>query len=123
MNRLLILLATGVVLLSFAHVLGAQTRLTATEAKQQIGETATVCGVVASGRYSERTRGSPTFLDIDGAYPRQLFSIVIWGENRAKFGAPEQQLRNKRVCVTGRIQAYQGKAEILASEPRQIERQ
>jgi hypothetical protein len=67
---------------------------------RHIGEAASVCGVVASGRYSEPTRGSPTFLDIDGAYPRQLFSIVIWGNNRSKFGAPKQQLRNKRVCVT-----------------------
>jgi hypothetical protein len=82
-----------------------------------------VCGVVASGRYSERARGKPTFLDMDKAYPQQVFTVVIWGENRAKFGAPERELRDKRVCVTGRIEQYQGKPEIVASEPRQIERQ
>jgi hypothetical protein len=71
MNRLLVLLATGVVLLSSAQALGAKKKLTTSEAKQHIGETATVCGVVASGRYSERTRGSPMFLEIDKAYPNQ----------------------------------------------------
>jgi hypothetical protein len=32
------------------------------EVEQHIGENATVCGVVASGRYAERTRGRPKFL-------------------------------------------------------------
>jgi hypothetical protein len=95
MNRL----ATGVISAALAV-----DKLTPAEAKQQIGETATVCGIVASGRYSGRARGRPTFLDVDNAYPRQIFTVVIWGENRAKFGAPERELRNKRVCVTGRIQ-------------------
>jgi hypothetical protein len=67
----------------------AADKLTTSEAKQHVGETATVCGVVASARYSERARGKPTFLDIDKAYPQQIFTVVIWGDNRAKFGAPE----------------------------------
>jgi hypothetical protein len=121
MKRLLALLATGVVLLAPAGP--AAEKLTTSEARQHVGQTATVCGVVASGRYSERARGKPTFLDIDKAYPQQIFTVVIWGENRAKFGAPERELRDRRVCVSGHIQLYQGKPEIVASEPRQIERQ
>jgi hypothetical protein len=42
------------------------------------------------GRYAERTRGRPTFLNLDKPYPEQVFTILIWGESRAKFGAPEQ---------------------------------
>jgi hypothetical protein len=80
-----LLLATVVIWLVPAL---AANKLTPAEAKQHIGETATVCGVVASGRYSERARGRPTFLDMDKAYPQQVFTVVIWGENRAKFGAP-----------------------------------
>ena len=83
----------------------------------------TVCGEVATGRYAERTRGRPTFLNLDKPYPDQVFTILIWGESRAKFGTPEQSLLHKRVCVSGSIREYGGKPEIVASEPSQIERQ
>jgi len=36
-------------------------RLTATEAKDHIGEQATVCGTVASTGFAETTRGMPTW--------------------------------------------------------------
>jgi hypothetical protein len=98
-------------------------KITAAEAGQHVGRTATVCGVVASGRYAKPTRGRPTFLNLDKPYPDQVFTILIWGENRAKFGTPEQSLLHKRVCVSGSIREYGGKPEIVASEPSQIERQ
>jgi hypothetical protein len=101
----------------------AEKKLTPAEAGQHIGENATVCGLVASGRYAERTRGRPTFLNLDKPYPDQVFTILIWGENRGKFGSPAQSLLQKRVCVSGSIREYRGKPEIIASEPSQIERQ
>jgi hypothetical protein len=64
---------------------------------------AAVCGRVASGRYAATTRGKPTLLDLDKPYPVQLFTVLIWGENRAKFGAPAEIYRNKNICVSGRI--------------------
>src|SRR6266849_2261159 len=53
---------------------------TAMEAKDHIGEQATVCGKVTSTRYAATTRGKPTFLNLDKAYPSQVFTILIWGE-------------------------------------------
>jgi len=100
--------------------LGQGKKLTTTEAKTHIGEQATVCGRVAGGRYAASTRGKPTFLDLDKPYPGQLFTVLIWGENRAKFGTPEETYRNKTVCVTGRIQSYRGEPEIIASDPAQL---
>jgi len=50
----------------------------------------------------------------------QLFTVLIWGENRAKFGTPEETYRNKDICVTGRIQSYRGEPEIIASVPAQL---
>jgi hypothetical protein len=82
-----------------------------------------VCGVVASARYAERTHLRPTFLNLDKPYPDPAFTILIWGENRAKFGTAEQSLLHKRVCVSGSIRDYGGKPEVIASEPRPIERQ
>jgi hypothetical protein len=43
-------------------------KLTAVEAKDQIGEQATVCGKVAGTRYAVTTRRKPTFLNLDKPY-------------------------------------------------------
>lgn len=98
----------------------AQRKLSATEAKDHVGETATVCGTVASTRYAATTRGQPTFLNVDKPYPNQIFTVVIWGSNRGKFGSPETEFRGKRICVTGEIREYRGKPEIVADYPKQI---
>jgi hypothetical protein len=98
----------------------ADNMLTPDQAPLHIGETATVCGVVASTRYAAGTKGQPTFLNFDLPYPRQLFSVVIWGSDRPKFGTPDTTLMGKRTCVTGIIQSFGGKAEIIATDPRQL---
>jgi len=93
---------------------------TAAEADGHAGETARVCGVVASARYASSVRGQPTFLNLDRAYPRQIFTVVIWGEHRRHFGAPEKSLAGRAICVTGTIIRYKGHAEIEADSPGQI---
>lgn len=98
----------------------AQKRFSASEAKDHIGESATVCGEVASTRYAASTKGQPTFLNLDKPYPNPLFTVLIWGENRSKFGRPEVDYKDKRICVTGKIAEYHGVAEIVANDPGQI---
>ena len=39
----------------------------------------------------------PSFTNLDKPYPSQFFSIVIWGEDRAKFGVPEETYRANRL--------------------------
>ena len=94
--------------------------ITAVEAKNHIGENATVCGEVASTRYAASSRGQPTFINLDKPYPNQIFAVVIWRSDRGKFGNPEATYRGKSVCVTGVIKEYRGIPEIIASEPSQI---
>jgi len=98
----------------------AQKKLTAAEAKDHIGETATVCGNVVSTRYAASTKGQPTFLNLDKPYPNQIFTIVIWGSNRGEFGRPEVDYKEKRVCVTGKSGEYRGVPEIVLDDPAQI---
>jgi len=98
----------------------AQKKLTAAEAKDHVGETATVCGNVVSTRYAASTKGQPTFLNLDKPYPSQIFTIVIWGSNRSKFGRPEVEYSEKRICVTGKITEYRGVPEVIADAPAQI---
>jgi hypothetical protein len=94
--------------------------LTAAEAAQHAGEVATVCGVVASAKFASSTKGQPTYLNLDKPYPNQIFTVLIWGENRAAFGTPEKDLDGKRVCVTGKIALYRGKPEIVVHLPSEL---
>ena len=78
---------------------------------------------MVSTRYAATSKSQPTFLNPDQPYPRQIFTIVISGSDRAKFGEPERTYCDKSVCVTGRITEYRGVPEVVASEPSQIRRQ
>lgn len=108
--------------LSASSVIQAQTgHITAAEAKNHVGEKATVCGKVVSTRYAERSKGQPTFLNLDEPYPHQIFTILIWGSDRSKFGTPEAKYHDQQVCVMGKITSYRGAPEVVASDPGQIE--
>jgi hypothetical protein len=99
----------------------AQTnKITAAEAKDHVGEVRTVCGKVASTHYASGSKGQPTFLNLDEPYPKEVFTILIWGSDRANFGAPETKYKDARVCVTGKITSHKEKPEIIATEPKQI---
>ena len=121
-RRVSALLIVTVVLTVTLSVLAEKT-LKATEAKDHIGEQATVCGKVVSSRYAESSRGSPTFLNFDQPYPNQVFTLLIWGRDRSKFGNPETSYRGKRICVTGKISDYKGVPEILVNAPPQVKTQ
>jgi hypothetical protein len=86
------------------------------QAGTHLGETATICGTVASTNFAQRAKGKPTFLDFEKPYPNQTFTVLIWGEDRAKFGAPEISLLEKHVCATGQIQIYRGRPEIIVHD-------
>ena len=113
-------LLLGILAIAFVPPVLAQQRLTPADAKAHIGEQATVCGTVASATYAVRSKTQPTFLNLDKPYPNQTFTVVIWGPDRPKFGQPETKFKDKRICVTGKIQEYRGGAEIVARDEKQI---
>ncbi len=99
----------------------AQQRINPSDAQQYVGKRATVCGRVASAFYAARSRGRPTFLNLDRPYPNATFTAVIWGEKRSKFSEPpERGYQGKRICVTGTITTYRSLPEIVVSDPSQI---
>ncbi len=95
--------------------------ISAAEAKDHLGENATVCGKVVSARYANKTKGEPTFLNLDKPYPKQIFTILIWGNDRLKFGNPSSRYNDQSLCVTGKIMSYRGTPEIVATNPDQVE--
>jgi len=46
--------------------------------------------------------------------------IVIWIEDRGKFGTPERRYYGRTICVRGLISSYRGVPEIIARSPSQI---
>jgi len=98
----------------------AQKTVTASEAKDHVGEVATVCGEVVSTHYAASTKGQPTFLNLDKPYPNPVFTVLIWGSNRSKFGTPENHYKGKHICATGKITEYRDRPEIVADKPEQI---
>jgi len=90
----------------------------AATAKDHIGETGTVCGKVAGTRYLEQSK--ITFLNFDKPYPDTPFTAIIRDEHRAKFGKPEETYLNKDVCVTGKIEEYNQRPQIVLTDLSQV---
>jgi hypothetical protein len=68
----------------FASSSTGVTSISAAEAKNHIGEQATVCGKIASEKTATSSRGEPTFINLDSAYPHQVLTILVWGDDRKK---------------------------------------
>ena len=94
--------------------------ITPDEAAKHAGETMTVCGIVAGAKYAAQVRGGLTFIDFGKPYPNSTFTAVIFAGDRAKFGTPEQGLRGKNVCITGKIEMFRGKPQIVLTDPKQL---
>ena len=88
--------AVAAVALLWCALTYAQKSISAREAKDHVGQKATVCGKVASANYAVGSPGSPTFLNLDRAYPHQVFTIVIWG-------AIAQSLESRRLVLLRKI--------------------
>jgi hypothetical protein len=94
--------------------------LTCDDVADHVGQTATVCGVVASARYAEQSPSKPTFLNLCKTFPNQIITGFIRDSDRPKFGTPEKDLLGKEVCITGKIELYKGRAEIKLREAEQL---
>ncbi len=97
-------------LLLFASIGQSQT-ITAAQAREHDGQTATVCGIAQNEHTASTTRGKPTFIDLDSSFPYQIFSILVWDDDRSSVG--ELPRTGSRVCVTGLINYYHGVPRIV----------
>jgi hypothetical protein len=107
-------------LLLIADSFGQAQSLTTAQAKAHEGENATVCGTIAGERTSTTSRGEPTFINLDSAYPKQVFTILVWGDDQKSVG--DLPPSGSHVCVTGLIKDYRGVPEIEVKTKDQIGR-
>lgn len=75
-----------------------------------------------STHFASTSNGQPTFLNVGRDYPDPgRFTIVIWGDDRANFSAPPEDLYDAAtICVTGTIETYEGVPQIVANAPSDI---
>ncbi|MEJ7611050.1 MAG: hypothetical protein WKF88_07715 [Ferruginibacter sp.] len=106
-------------LLSVAAI--AQT-YTPEEAAKHIGDSISVCGKIFGGRFFETSKSSPTLLNMGAAFPASTFTVMIPGDVRLKLGyIPEQELKDKIICVRGKVILYKERPEIIVYNPAQIQ--
>ncbi|TWI77929.1 hypothetical protein IQ13_4170 [Lacibacter cauensis] len=92
----------------------AQTNIPLEEAVKHVADSVTVCGKVSGARFLETAKNTPTFLNLGPAFPNNALTIVIWSDVRKQFEtAPEVLFKDKEVCVTGRIELYKDKPQIV----------
>jgi DNA/RNA endonuclease YhcR with UshA esterase domain len=113
-------LAALIILGAWRNAVADAFSLSPGDAIKHVNQTATVCGIVVSAKYATSSEGQPTFLNLDKPYPNNVFTAVIWGSDRAAFPYAPESLADRRICVTGTVKLYRGKAEIIVSGPSQI---
>ena len=91
----------------------------AKEAWNHVGEDAVVCGRVVSLYHAKKSKGQPTFLNLERSYPNQLFTVVIWGDKRSAF-TKIMSYKGKRLCFKGTIESYKERPEMVLESPKQV---
>jgi len=91
------------------------TALTSVEARDRVGQHVTVEGVVSEVYFAARA----TFIDLDGRYPNErLTGVIARGDG---FAFPDLgALRGRRVAMTGTVQLYRGRPEIVLTSANQV---
>ena len=87
-----------------------------TEASSHIGETALIEGKVVEVFTSS---SNTTFFDYCSNYKSCPFSAVIFSSAKNKFG-DLKQYQGRVITIKGKLQSYQGRAEIVLTTPDQI---
>ena len=107
---------------SFALVGHSQETVKLSYLSDYIGDSVKVCGKVESARYMKAADDSITVINVGGKYPDQLLTIVIWRQHRSQFaGSPEIDWIGKQVCVTGKVEIYNKKPEIVVKQTSQVQ--
>jgi len=85
-------------------------------AKNHVGESVAVKGVVAKVSVSG---SGTTYLNFGGTFPNQTFTAVIFASEASAFTNPKQW-EGKRVIAKGKVELYKGKPEIVLRKASQL---
>ena len=84
------------------------------------GKTITVCSKVQS-TYVTKGDKKTTYINFGNPYPKTTFTVVIFEGDLPNFkNTPSVYLKDKNVCITGKVKIYKGKPEMIINKEEQI---
>jgi DNA/RNA endonuclease YhcR with UshA esterase domain len=87
------------------------------ETKAHVGQPVTVEAAITDVHVAAKS--GATFIDMGGEFPDNNFVAVIFADDAAKF-PNASALEGKTVTITGTVQMYQGKPEIILKSASQL---
>tara|TARA_E500000178_G_scaffold310766_1_gene326176 strand:+ start:1522 stop:1896 length:375 start_codon:yes stop_codon:yes gene_type:complete len=87
-----------------------------------IGKVKVVCGKVKSTYLNKKSKSKPLYINFHKEYPFAPFTAIIWTKYTGdEFGPrPEKRFLNKKLCIKGLIEQYNGKPQIILRYSEQI---
>lgn len=84
------------------------------------GKTITVCSKV-QGTFVTKGEKKTTYINFGKPYPNNTFTVVIFESDLPNFKyTPSEYLKDKQVCLTGKVEIYKGKPQIIVKKEEQI---
>ena len=95
----------------------AQTKKIIDSATQYIGKSVTVCSQVFGIKATDKV----VLINLGAAYPASPLTIAILAKDFANFTTPPAEFyKNKKLCVTGIVELFKNKAQIVITKPEEI---
>jgi hypothetical protein len=111
-----LLVASCISLFSFS-----QTTIKLEYVFKHVGDSVKVCGRVYGIRFLETAKVQPTFINMGGAFPNQLLTVVIWSDVRKTFETVSEELfKDKEICVVGKVELFRERAQVVVREKGQV---
>jgi len=85
-----------------------------------VGKTITVCSKV-QGTFVTKGDKKTTYINFGKPYPNNTFTAVIFPSDSANFKyIPSEYLKAKYVCITGKVELYKDKPQMIVKKEEQI---
>ena len=99
----------------------AQQEIKLDDVRNHIGDSVKLMGKIYGGKYFETANNAPTLLDVGAHYPHAPLTLVIYGDVRKQFNnVPETFYTGKNEWITGKIELYKNKPQIVIHNMNQI---
>jgi len=96
----------------------AQTAIKVEDVKSHVGETVKVCTKIYGGKFFEKD--TLTLLNAGGYYPDAPLTVVIRANALKEFNNPATYYKGAHVCITGKIELFKDKPQIVVTNKSQI---
>ncbi|HUH72783.1 MAG TPA: DNA/RNA non-specific endonuclease [Chitinophagales bacterium] len=91
------------------------------QANYFIGTDCNVCGKVVATRYNKNSSAAITYINFDEQFPNSPFTAIVFGKDRINFTyEPEVYLKDKLICVRGKVELHKGKPQIIVNSEKQF---